>query len=78
MEFCVYCPGSGINLTHGRNLISQDFAISNENLEQSTTKTIPKFRFFGKITSVNCNFMEPFDGYIIKSHSELQIKSVEI
>jgi hypothetical protein len=58
--------------------VSQDFAISNENLEQTTTKSIPKFKFEGQIATVNCCFTEPFDGFIIKRMSDLQIKSVEI
>ena len=52
--------------------------ISNENLDANTTTSIPKFKFEGEIATTNCCFTEPFDGYIIKRHSELQIKSVEI
>ena len=79
-EFAFYtaCPGGGINLEHGRRYIPQKFMISNDNLDSNTTQTIPKFKFEGEIASTNCCFTEPFDGYIIKSHSELQIKSVEI
>lgn len=77
-QYYTACPGSGINVKNGRQLIPQDFSISHESLEANTTKTIPKFKFDGRITSVNCCFMEPFDGYIIRRHSELQIKSVEI
>ena len=70
--------GSGIDPKHGRSLVPQEFTISNDNLEASTTATIPKFKFDGTISSVNCCFTEPFDGQIIKRHSELKIKSVEI
>mmetsp|Transcript_3014 Transcript_3014/g.5089 ORF Transcript_3014/g.5089 Transcript_3014/m.5089 type:complete len:96 (+) Transcript_3014:498-785(+) len=78
MQFYVSVPGSGINLKQVRNLIPHEFSISNENLETNTTTTIPKFRFDGQVTSVNCCFTEPFDGYIIKRNAELQIKSIEI
>jgi hypothetical protein len=78
MQFYVACPGGGINPKYGRNLIPQNFTISNDSLEATTTATIPKFKFDGVISSTNCCFTEPFDGHIIKRHSELQIKSVEI
>ena len=52
--------------------------ISNDNLETTTTGKIPKFRFEGRIFSTNCQFMDPFDGNIIKKESELNIKSLEI
>jgi hypothetical protein len=45
--------------------------ISNDSLDETTTQTIPKFKFEGEVASINANFMEPFDGYIIKRHSEL-------
>ena len=72
------CPGQGIKIADGKGYIPKDFSISHDSLEATTTKTIPKFKFYGRINSVNCAFAEPFEGYIIKSHSELQIKSVEI
>ena len=59
-------------------MVPQKFMISNDSLDDTTTQTIPKFKFEGEIASINCNFMEPFDGYVIKRHSELQIKSLEI
>lgn len=71
MLFYVACSGAGIDAKLGRNLVPQEFAISNENLETSTTATIPKFKFDGIIASTNCCFTEPFDGFIIKRHSEL-------
>lgn len=74
----MHVPGGGLDPQKGRSLIPHEFTISNENLETSTTATIPKFKFDGVISSVNCCFTEPFDGHIIKRHSELQIKSVEI
>jgi hypothetical protein len=77
-QFYVSVRGSGIDLRHGRNLVPKDFKISNENLETSTTASIPKFLFEGRINSVNCCFTEPFDGYIMKKHCDLQIKSIEI
>ena len=67
-----------MQIANGRKYVSQDFAISNENLESTTTKNIPKFKFEGQIATVNCCFTEPFDGFIIKRMSDLQIKSVEI
>jgi hypothetical protein len=76
--FYVKCPGAGIDPTLGKSLKPQSFEITHASLESATTKTIPKFKFDGQITSVNCCFSDPFDGYIIKRHSELQIKSVEI
>jgi hypothetical protein len=58
--------------------VPQTFNITNESLNENTTSSIPKFKFDGIIASTNCCFTEPFDGFIIKRHSELQIKSVEI
>ena len=78
MQFYVASPGSGLTIKDGRSMIPQEFVISNDNLETSTTQTIPKFKFDGVIATTNCCFSEPFDGYIMKRHSELQIKSVEI
>ena len=78
MQFYVAAPGAGITIKDGRGMVPQEFVISNDNLETSTTQTIPKFKFDGVIATTNCCFTEPFDGYIIKRHSELQIKSVEI
>ena len=54
------------------------FAITPDNLEANTTKTLPKFRFDGQIYSTNCSFYEPFDGYIIMRQSEFPIKSIEV
>jgi hypothetical protein len=76
--FYTACPGAGIELKNGRKYVSQTFQISHETLEANSTKTIPKFKFEGEVTSTNCCFTEPFEGYIIKRNSELQIKSVEI
>lgn len=70
-NFFVACPGAGIDVSKGRSLIPKDFVISNENLETNTAQTLPKFRFEGVIASTNCCFVEPFDGFIIKKHSEL-------
>ena len=78
MVFYTACPGGGINPEHGKKFVPQKFMISNENLETATTASIPKFKFEGEVASINCCFTEPFDGYIIKRNSELQIKSVEI
>ena len=78
LQFIVNCPGSGIDPMSGRSQVPQDFVISNENLETSGKMKIPAFRFEGKIYSVNCAYNEPFDGYIIKRNSEMNIKSVEI
>ena len=52
--------------------------ISPDSLEASTTKTVPKFLFEGKIYSVNCAFNEPLDGYILTRDSEYVIKSIEV
>ena len=70
-QFYVSVQGSGIDPQNGKKLVPQDFTISNDNLESNTTATIPKFKFDGTISSVNCCFTEPFDGYILKRHSEL-------
>ena len=78
MEFIVFVPGQGVNPEMGRKDIPQDFVISHENLETSTTQKIPKFKFEGKIYTVNCNYAYPFDGFVIKKESELLIKSLEI
>ena len=56
----------------------KEFAITPENLEASTTKSIPKFRFEGQIYSTNCAFTEAFDGFIITKDSEYVIKSIEV
>ena len=78
-RFEMKCPGAGLDILHGKKLIPQEFEVSNENLEANAVqKTLPKFKFSGVITTVNCCFTEPFDGYIKKSHCDLQIKSVEI
>lgn len=76
--FYVICPGSGIDPKLARTLVPKEFMITHESLETSTTASIPKFKFDGIIATTNCCFNEPFDGFIIKRHSELQIKSVEI
>lgn len=47
-------------------------------MEANTTKTLPNFKFTGEIQSINCNFMEPLDGYIITHASEFAIKSIEV
>ena len=78
MLFFTICPGAGIDPAKNRTLVPHNFTISHENLEASTTASIPKFKFEGVLFSTNCAFNEPFDGHIIKRHSELQIKSVEI
>ncbi|CDW80932.1 down syndrome critical region protein 3 isoform 2 [Stylonychia lemnae] len=75
-----YCavPGAGIDTTIGRRDMPKEFAISPDNLEASTLKSVPKFKFEGQIYSVNCAFQEPFDGYIITRDSEYVIKSIEV
>ena len=78
-QFYANCPGRGVTLKNGRNLVPQDFKISHESLgDSSTSGKIPKFNFDGNIFTTNCQFFEPFDGFIIKRNSELNIKSVEI
>jgi len=49
IDMVFYCavPGSGIDIAKGKKLIPQDFKISNDSLEASTTTTIPKFKFEG-------------------------------
>jgi len=37
MQFYVASPGSGLNMKDGRSMIPQEFVISNDNLETSTT-----------------------------------------
>ena len=71
MNFYTACPGGGMDIKNGRKYVPQSFTISNDNLETNTTQTIPKFKFEGEVASNNCCFTEPFDGYIIKRHSEL-------
>ena len=71
-RFEMKCPGAGLDIVNGKKLIPQSFEVSNENLEANAVqKTLPKFKFSGVITSVNCCFNEPFDGYIKKSFCEL-------
>jgi len=75
-----YCsvPGAGIDPKIGRSDVPKPFAITPEGLEANTTKSIPKFNFAGQISSVNCCFYEPFDGYIVVGESEYSIKSLEV
>ncbi len=56
----------------------KDFQITPDSLEGMTTKTLPKFRFEGRIYTTNCAFNEAFDGYIIIKDSEYVIKSIEV
>ena len=78
LQLIVNCPGSGIDPNMNRRAVPHDFVISHENLETSAGGKIPKFKFEGKIFSVNCAFTDPFDGYVIKRFSENSIKSLEI
>ena len=69
-KFYCYVSGSGIDPKIGRSDISKEFSITPDNLEATTTKTIPKFRFDGLIYTTNCSFNEAFDGYVIIRDSE--------
>ena len=75
-----YCsiPGSGIDSKIGKRDVPKDFAITPDGLEGLTTKTLPKFKFEGKIYTTNCAFNEAFDGFIIIKDSEYVIKSIEV
>merc|ERR1712086_838561 len=69
-QFYGNCPGRGVTLKNGRNLVPQEFKISHESLGDDATKgKIPKFNFDGNIFTTNCQFFEPFDGHIIKRNS---------
>jgi hypothetical protein len=79
-EFYCSVPGSGIDPAIGKRYVPQDFNIVPDGIAANVkpgTK-IPKFNFYGQISSTNCCFNEPFDGYLICKESELQIKSIEI
>jgi hypothetical protein len=79
-EFYCNVPGSGIDPALGKRYVPQDFNITPEGIAAAAkpgTK-VPKFQFYGQISSTNCCFNEPFDGYLICKESELQIKSIEI
>ena len=66
-------------MKYGKQDISKDFSITPDGLETNTTnKTVPKFGFRGQITTVNCDFALPFDGYIVIEESEYIIKSIEV
>mmetsp|Transcript_34355 Transcript_34355/g.33557 ORF Transcript_34355/g.33557 Transcript_34355/m.33557 type:complete len:165 (-) Transcript_34355:23-517(-) len=76
-----YCSvaGAGIDVKYGKSDIPKNFSISPDGLEANTTnKTVPKFSFEGQIYSVNCDFHQPFDGFIIIKESEFVIKSIEV
>jgi len=75
-----YCAisGAGIDPKLGKKDQPKDFAITPEKLEAAGSKSVPKFRFEGKIYSTNCAFNEAFDGYIITKDSEFVIKSIEV
>ena len=79
-EFYCSVPGGGIDPAIGKRYVPQDFNIVPDGIAANVkpgTK-IPKFNFYGQISSTNCCFNEPFDGYLICKESELQIKSIEI
>lgn len=75
-----YCKvaNSGIDPKIGRKYVPQTFMITPEALTAPPGQKVPKFKFSGQIGSVNCNFTEPFEGFLICEDSELQIKSIEI
>ena len=75
-----YCqvPGSGIDSKVGKQDVAKDFRITPDNLEASTTKTVPRFLFEGQIYSVNCSFNEAFDGFVVIRETEFLIKSIEV
>jgi hypothetical protein len=73
-------PGAGIDPALGKRLVPQDYNINPDAIKAAVkpgTK-IPKFKFYGQVTSTNCCFNEPFEGYLICQESELPIKSIEI
>ena len=70
--------GSGIDQSIGKKYVPQQFLLSHETMPAPPNQKLPKFKFSGQISSVNCCFNEPFDGYLICQDSELQIKSIEI
>lgn len=70
--------GSGVDPVLGRKYQPQNFSITPEALTAPPGQKVPKFKFSGQISSVNCCFTEPFEGHLICEDSELQIKSIEI
>lgn len=79
-EFYCSVPGCGIDPAIGKRYVPQDFNIIPDGIAANVkpgTK-VPKFHFSGQISSTNCCFNEPFEGYLILKEAELQIKSIEI
>ncbi len=68
-----YCkvPGSGVDPEKGRKYQPQNFMITPDALTAPPNQKLPKFKFTGQISSVNCCFTEPFEGYLICEDSEL-------
>lgn len=64
-QFYCMVAGSGIDQSIGRKFIPQTFMLSHETMPAPPNQKLPKFKFSGQISSVNCCFNEPFDGYLI-------------
>ena len=72
-EFYCSVPGCGVDPAIGKRYVPQDFNITPDGIAAGVkpgTK-VPKFHFFGQISSTNCCFNEPFEGYLIAKESEL-------
>ena len=71
-------PDSGIDPLLGKKDQPKDFIITTANLTAPPGQTLPKFKFQGQITTINCCYTDPFQGYLICDEVDLQIKSIEI
>ena len=79
-KFDCRVPGGGVSPELGHKNVPKDFSITPDKLSDDPKSgvKVPRFNFAGQISSTNCCFDEPFDGYLMLKESEIMIKSIEI
>jgi hypothetical protein len=64
-QFYCMVAGSGIDPAIGKKYVPQQFSLSHDTMPAPAGQKLPKFKFSGQISSINCCFNEPFDGFLI-------------